>query len=58
MKEREVKDQIRKIASQKKNPRKNLLKILIYTNHVIFLKELSRLQILYFLLKEYMDGYF
>ena len=58
MKEREVKDQIRKISSQKKNPRKNLPKILIYTNHVIFMKELSRLQILYFLLKEYMDGYF
>ena len=58
MKEREVKDQIRKIASQKKNPWKNLPKILIYTNHGIFLKELSRLQILYFLLKEYMDGYF
>ena len=58
MKEREVKDQIRKIASQKKHPRKNLPKILVYTNHVIFLKELSRLQVLYFLLKEYMDGYF
>ena len=28
------------------------------SNHVIFLKELCRLQKLYFLLKEYMDGYF
>ena len=58
MKEREVKDQIRKIASEKKHPRKNLPQMLVYTNHVIFLKELSRLQKLHFLLKEYMDRYF
>ena len=31
---------------------------MINTNHVIFLKELSRLQKLHFLLKKYMDGYF
>ena len=58
MKERKVKDQIRKIASQKKHPMKNLPQMLVYTNHVIFLKELSRLQKLHFLLKEYMDRYF
>ena len=58
IKEREVTGQIWKIASQKKHPRNNLPKIWVYTNHVTFLKELSRLQKLYFLLKEYMDGYF
>ena len=54
IKERRVKGQIRKIASQKKHPKENLPKIWVYTNHVIFLKELSRLQKLNFLLKEYM----
>ena len=56
--ERKVKGQIRQIASQKKHPKENLPKIWVYTNHVIFLKELLRLQKLNFLLKEYMEGYF
>ena len=51
--EKKVKDQIRKIASPKKHPMKNLPKIWVYTNHVIFLKELSRLEKLHFLMKEY-----
>ena len=57
IKERKVKGQIRKIASQKKYPRENLPKVWVYTNHVIFLKKFSRLQKFYFLVKEYMDGY-
>ena len=56
-KESKVKDQIRKIASQKKHPRKNL-RIWVYTNHMIFLKELSRLQKLHFPVKGYTEGYF
>ena len=55
IKEKKVKDQIRKIASQEKHPRKNLRKIWVYKNNLIFLKELSRLQKLHFPLK---DGYF
>ena len=43
IKEKKVKDQIRKIASQKKHPRN--IRII---NHLISLKELSRLQKLYF----------
>ena len=44
IRERKVKDQIRKIASQKKHPKENLPKIWVYMNHAIFLNELSRLQ--------------
>ena len=58
IKQRKVRDQIQKISSQKKHPRKNLPKIWVYTNHVIFLKELSRIEKLDFPLKEYMGGYF
>ena len=58
IKEKKVKDQIRKIASKKKHPKKSLPKILVYTNHLIFWKELSRLQKLHFLLKDYMEWYF
>ena len=54
LKERKVKDQIRKIVSQKKHPR-----TWIYTNHSIFLKEVSGLLKLYFPLKDLiMEGYF
>ena len=58
LKEKKVKNQIRKLVSQKKHPRKSLLKTWVYTNHLIFPKELSRLQKSHFPLKGYMDGYF
>ena len=56
----------RKISSQKKGKSRikseklppSLPRIWVYTNHVISLKELSRLQNLHFPLKEYMDRYF
>ena len=53
-----IKDQIQKVATQKKHPRTNHPKIWVYTNHLIFLKELSTLQNLHFPLKDYMNGYF
>ena len=50
-----MKDEIQKNVSQKKHPRKNFPKTRVYTNHLIFLKELSRLQKLHFPLKDSID---
>ena len=58
IKQNKVKYQIWKIVSQKKHPRKYLPKTWAYTNHSIFLKDLSGLQKLHLPLEDYMDGYF
>ena len=47
IKEKNVKDQIRNVFSQKKHPRKYLHKTRVFKNHLIFLKKLSGLQKLY-----------
>ena len=51
IKEKKVKDQIRKNYLPEEAPEE-------YTNHLIFLKELSRLRKFNFPLKVYMNGYF
>ena len=56
-KKKQVKDQIRKIVSQKKYPSKNITKAYVYTNYSIYLKELSGLLNCIFPWKT-MDGYF